>query len=1191
MLSFRILGPIECYAGERRCELGGPRQLALLAMLLLHANRAVSADHLNDALWGEQRSQRAAKRLQMAITRLRKSLGGSGADAAREPVLRTVSGGYLLTVRPGELDADVFQARVQDGRQALTEGDPARAGELLRNALDLWRGPVLAEVAYADFAQSAIRRLEELRLAALEARVDADLRLGRHVTLIGELDALVAEHRLRERLHGQRMLALYRCGRQAEALEAYHDARRVLIDEIGLEPGPALQHLHEAILHHEVSLERNWAGDAPGAPPALARHRPRLPRALAAAAASPFVGRDQELARLQGAWARGARAVIVAGEAGIGKTRLAAELARTVDGDAALVLYGRCDEALAVPYQPFVQALRPPAEALGLERVRAELGRLAPELARLLPEFDALGEPLQADPETERFMLFEAVTALVAAVTRERRALLVLDDLHWAAQPTLLMLRHVIRSEQPHGALLLGTCRETEVAPDHPVVRLLADLQRDAGATSVRIGGLDEHAIGALLEATAGHTLDERAADFARLLRSETGGNPFFIREVLAHLVEAGTIFRAGERWTTDLHSARLEVPEGLRHVIRARVGRLSAPAQRALALAAVAGPIFSLAVLERVPGEPAGLLDGLDEAIAAGLVAETGPGEYAFAHALVRQSIYEGHSSARRMRMHRRLGEAIEALPDADAHVEALAHHFAESAADGQAAKAAAYAVSAGRKASARLAYEDAAAHYEHGLKALELTATRDDARRGELLLALGDARWNSGQINKARQACRRAAELADDRGDVEQLAHAALTFAGPLRLEVTPAVTEPLIDLLERALHALGESESALRARVLARLSAALAYANPSKRVPHLARDALVMARRFGDKRAVAEVLAAMYVATRGPDNVAERAETAAELAHIAAELGDRRLGALARSWITTSLIERGDIDAATREVAALHHEAEAYGQRFPRFLAAIARASSAYLEGRLAAYEALTHEVLALGLEGEDESATHAVAAQMLFLRREQGQLGELVESIEDFADRYPQIPAWRYALAWTYAELGRPTDARRELDALGRNDFSDLPRDWVWLMSISIVSEVVVFLDDSSRAEVLYELLLPYADRILDIDVGFCLGSASRPLGLLSTTTGRFDAAARHFEHALALNAKLRSPLWVAHTQHDYARLLVRRDRPGDREHALTLLRAALATAGDLGLKALADKALRLKGQAETLTVPP
>jgi DNA-binding SARP family transcriptional activator len=1385
-IEFRILGPLEVLDEGRAVALGGSKQRALLAVLLLHANEPLTTDRLIDELWGEHAPPTAAKAVHVHVSRLRKALtAGAGNGGAGEGPLVTRERGYEMRLEPERLDSNRFEWLLANARRELDAGNSQRALAALEEGLSLWRGEPLADLAYEPFAQAAIARLADLRVGALELVVEAKLALGRHAEVITQLEALIGEHPFRERLRAQLMLALYRSDRQADALQAYQDARRALVEELGIEPGERLRALERAILAQDPALaapglasvelpaksdtrdgaglapapeglptgvvtflltdiegsSRLWESDADAMAAALELHdelversvnahggrllkakgegdatlsvfrrasdaaasavecqrallgatwpggldlrvrvalhtgeaheregdyfgpalnraarlrglargattvasqataeivrdrlphgaqlvdlgpcelpglaRPErvfelragagvpqderrtepvrvvlpLPRPLRFAADAPFVGREAELGRLRKLWSEvsgGERAAaFLAGEAGIGKTRLVSELARALQEEGRLVLYGRCDEGLAVPYQPWVEALRPYATAIGPDRLRAELGTLAPQLGRLLPELEMLGVPARGDPESERFALFEAVSTLLEAATREQLALLVLDDLHWAAPPTLLLLRYLIRSERGLRTLMVGSYRETELDPAHPLAGLLADLQRDASAHGLGIRGLDEDGIAALLEAAAGHALDERAGGFVRLLHAETGGNPFFIREVLAHLAESGAIYRAGERWTTDLTPGQLEVPEGLRQVIRYRVARLSEPARRALGAGAVAGPSFTLTLLEAVLGDQAGLLEGLEQAASAGLLAEGGAGEYAFAHALVRQTIYAAHSSARRARLHRQLGEALEALGNADSHVEALAHHFAEAAADGQTVKAATYALSAGRQAIARLGYEDAATHYERGLDALERATPPDEARRCELLISLAEARWSSGEMHKAREAARLAAELADRLGEPERLARAALGFAGPVRFEVAEATTRPIIDLLERALTALGGQESALRARLLGRLAAVLTYSGRRRVV--LAREGLEMARRAGDKPALAEVLAASYVAIRRPDNLDERGAIAKELARLAPELGEAALAALARNWILTELLERGDFEAAERELDALDRLAEESQQRFPRFIAANARARRAYLEGRLEDYEALADEVLALGQEGQDEVATHAFGVSMLFLRREQGRLGEVVETIESFAAGYPQMPAWRCALAWTFAELDRRPDARQELDALARNDFTDLPRDWLWLITMAILGEVAAFLDDARRAGLLYELLLPYADRCVVVDAAFCLGSASRPLGLLATTVGSVDAAVRHFQHALEFNARIKSPLCVAHTQHDYAQTLLRRDQPGDRENALTLLGAALATAEKLQLTALVGRAKRLKHQAET-----
>jgi DNA-binding SARP family transcriptional activator len=565
-MRFLILGPLEVWGEQGAVAVSGNKLRGVLAVLLLHANTPVSAERLALALWGQDAPNGATKTVQVHVSRLRRALGEAG-------LIATMAAGYCLRVRPDELDVSQFERLVGEGRQALADGQPEQAAVVLREALSLWRGPALAELACEPFAAAEIARLEEQHLAALEARVEADLVVGRHAELVGELRRLVAVNPTRERLAGQLMLALYRCARQTEALEAYQDARRALVADAGVEPGPELRELQGAILRHDGALQPR--GGVPALSPALdaasvsplvgCEEEPvvlALPRSLHVPAGSLFVGRETELTCLREHWTKvcdGTRsAVVIDGEPGIGKTRLASELAHEVHQQGALVLYGRCDDGLAVPYQPFVEALRPYARTVGVACLRSELGDLASDLGRLLPELGGLGEPFGADPESERFALFEAVVALLEAMTRRQRVLLVLDDLHWAAPPTLLLLRHLIRSERPHNTLLLGSYRATELDLAGPLARLLADVHRDASTEQLSIGGLDEAAVAALLDPAVGDTPEERA-ELVRVIGAQTAGNPFFIRELLAQLAETDATSFAGEPPSPGISAAQLD--------------------------------------------------------------------------------------------------------------------------------------------------------------------------------------------------------------------------------------------------------------------------------------------------------------------------------------------------------------------------------------------------------------------------------------------------------------------------------------------------------------------------------------------------------------------------------------------------------------------------------------------------------
>ncbi|MEA2313291.1 MAG: hypothetical protein QOE28_3259, partial [Solirubrobacteraceae bacterium] len=496
-----------------------------------------------------------------------------------------------------------------------------------------------------------------------------------------------------------------------------------------------------------------------------------LPVALVMADAAPFVGRDDEFTTLTQLWKEAStgrgRTALLGGEPGVGKSRLAAQLARRASDDNSSVLYGRCDEGLGVSYQPFVEALRGFVAGCDDLTLRELVGNRAGVLVAFLPELaerlGAVDAPALAEPEAERLRLFEAVADLLDRASRQLPLVVVLDDLHWATAPTLLLLRHVVRSSAQSALLVIGTYRHTEVDNVHGLADLLADLRRDASVTRILLRGLDQAELTQYLQSAAGHQLDADGQELASLLYTQTEGNPFFVGEMLAHLVETGALVNQDGQWTAaGANPSDLGLPEGVREVIGRRVARLSAGAQQMLTMASMVGARFSLRTVELALGSDNDeVIDHLEEAMAAGLLDESDEG-YMFAHALIRQAIHDDVSTVRRARMHRRIGEALEALPLSDERVEALALHNREATAASDPTKALTYAVEAARRANRRFAFEEAAATLEAAVDLVDGDESVDPSLVAELLLELSHTKATMGDLTGGTDLAFAAADAA---------------------------------------------------------------------------------------------------------------------------------------------------------------------------------------------------------------------------------------------------------------------------------------------------------------------------------------------------------------------------------------------------------------------------------------------
>ena len=1139
-MRYGILGSLELSEEGLAIEVAGAKQRALLAMLLLNANKVVSSDRLIDALWEEQPPDTAAKALQVHVSQLRKLLG--------KDRLATRSPGYVLHVDEGELDLHQLESLLGRARAAA----PDQAATDLREALALWRGPPLADFAFDRFAQAEIARLGELHVEMVEERLDAELALGRHRALVGEIEALIAENPRRERLRGQLMLTLYRSGRQAEALDVYQAARRTLVEQLGIEPGRELRELHQQILTQDSALDLVVA-DAPAV---------EIMQGV-------FVGRKAELAALQAgledALSGKGRLLLLVGEPGIGKSRLADELIRQARLRGVRILVGRCWEAGGAPaYWPWVQSLRAYLRDVAPELLRVQLGAGGGQIAQILPELRAilpdLPEPTSLDSDGARFRLFDATAEFFKKASEHQPILLVLDDLHAADTPSLLLLQFLARELGSARMLVLGAYRDVDPIPEQSFTAMLAEIAREPVSRRLSLGGLSSDDVAEYVELSAS---EMASAELVVTLHEETEGNPLFVGETVRLLAVEGL-----RRESTG---AGISIPQSVRDVIARRLGHLSAECNRVLVLASVLGREFALDTLACVAGVSEDeLLEVLDEAMTARVVSDIpgGSSRLRFAHGLIRDTLYERLTTARRVRLHRLAVGALDALygEEPGPHLAELSHH---SVAGSEFDKGLRYAQPAGDRALALLAYEEAVRLYEMALEALDLSSTPDERTRCELLLSLGEAQARAGNSPAAKKASLDAAGIARRLGLPRELARAAADYGGRI-VWARAGEDERLVPLLEEGLAGLAGEDVELRVRLLARLAGALRDEHSRDRRDALSREAVELARQSGNLAALAYALDGRAYAISAPDTVGDFRALGRELCEVAELIGDRERLVQGHMHQFIAHIVFGDVREAEVELAAADRIAVELGQPAQLWQIRGAQALLALGAGRLAEAQELVPEAFALG-ELAMPSAIPIYRLQQYTLCDFRGNLEEVEPAICDLVAEYPARPAFRCALAHLQARLGRLPEARGALDNLASEDFSALPFDQEWLYGMSLLAETAALLGDTRSAPVLHRLLMPWgALNAVDVAEGF-RGSVSRYLGLLAGTLERWDEAAGQFEDALEMNARMGARPWLAHTQTDYSRMLLARGEPDDRERAHALLDTALASYQELGMK--------------------
>jgi DNA-binding SARP family transcriptional activator len=871
---FRMLGPIDVVGSDgQRVVIEGRRGRLALAMLLVNRNQVVSVDALIDGLWPDGPPDHATATLHAYISKLRRAVGG-GPLSGVERILRRAPGYQLVTVA-GEVDADSLERALALGEAAMRDSQFAVASASLRQGLQLMRGPLLGEFRDEPFALGEVARLEGIRVRALERRVDAELALSRHATVIGELERLVAEHRLHERFYEQLMLALYRGGRQADSLQVYQQAFRVLAEDLGLVPGPGLRAMEAAILAQDPGL------DIPAA-----RHSIRPPSGpallLNAGDAGALVGRKKELAVLREAWERACvgdrQTLIIEGDLGQGATRLAAEIARVAGDAGAALLVGRAAGEALIPYQPFVEALSGYVSGLSAEELQSLSGVGAGFLADIFPglETGRLRPPhgSEAGAGSHRYLLFEAVATLLDTVAAPSGALLVLDDVHEADPSTVQLLEHITRHRNRSRLLVVATS-DAGTSPGGPAVGLWSRLVSDGLAKRLPIAGLAVEEVAELLGEVTGRGGESLPA-LAAAVHELTEGIPLFVVEVgrgMADL-DAGSMFASGD----------LTVPDRVRATLDRRINQVPAVVVSVLRTASIIGETFDAATVAAVTHQTGdGLAPRLAAAVTAGLIRTDGPGRYRFAHRLLHRTLDSRVGSTERGEVHAELATLLAGPASPfEATAAEVAHHF-RLATFHHADQATTYSGRAGDQAMGVLAFEDAEQHYQRALDTLQACESVDPRREGKILLALGRARHAAYRRLGAIASFRHAAQLFVAHHDREGLTAAAWGLMTSTEFSVAePEVVALFRDALERC----DPRDGTLRARLTAGLGRVLPAGDAEG--ARLAAEAVTMARAIGDPETAAIALSAAVLTCWAPDNLAWRQQTTDEVLALAERLG---------------------------------------------------------------------------------------------------------------------------------------------------------------------------------------------------------------------------------------------------------------------------------------------------------------
>ncbi|MBM7788555.1 BTAD domain-containing putative transcriptional regulator [Tenggerimyces flavus] len=1073
MVAFTVLGGFGALHDGRPIDLGGPRQRSVLARLLVARGRVLPADTLVEDVWPLDTPVSGQATLQTYVSHLRRALEPDRQRRAPATLLLSVAPGYALRPEQDDVDAWRFESLV---RKAV-DAHPVEAARLLDDAIAVCAGPAYGEFSNHPWARAEQARHDELVAVARERRAAAWLALGRAADAVPDLEVYVREYPLREEGWRLLALALYRVGRQGDALGAIRRARAELVDALGVDPGQALRQLEAMVLDHDPRL-----------------HEEERQRATAVSKAE-FVGRTQELQALAAAaeQARTSSAVaLIAGEPGAGKSALTTRFADELADSGWLVAWGSCPEGDGVP------AAWPWTEVLGTVTTAETPDATT---ASALAPLRAAGDAETADPSDGRFRLHHAVATYLNHVATTRPVAVVLDDVHRADTETLALLGTVTDLAGPR-LLVVATMRPNEIT------QALRDLlARLATKQPVRLDlhGLAATEVQQLVAQLSGRACDEPTA---RRLAERTDGNPFYVGEI-ARLLAAGD-------------GAENALPAGVRDVIRRRIDRLGDETGRVLNLAAVIGRDLPIDVLLEAAGTTA--IDALESAVSAGLLVEAGPGQLRFAHVLVRDTLYEELPVLRRTHLHGVAAAALRTVRPND--LVGLAHHYGQAR---DARPAVDYARAAAEQTARRYASRAAAGLWRQALAALDHVPDATTDERIELLAGLVRAEAGAGNAMAARGARADAIRLAAATGDQDLVEQAVTAWDVPVSWAVRDyAQVDPdTAGIIWAAAEAVPPEDAERRSRLLA--CYVIETEGNDERSGFAAAEALRLARTTDKPELVALALNAWYYWTQGEIRPTEHGETGAELVelgHRTQQVGYRVLGHIASMQAAAT---RGDLDTASRHAATVQLLAEDHELGGPAAEMKLFEAMRLVVQGRLeeaaAKYDEACDRLREIGsFNAEDVRwiCRYTVAYVA-------GRLADLADSIQPMVERYPEVARDPYTLI--LLAQGRVEEARQ----VWRPD-GPIRHDYFRLMFLALRAECAIALGDADAAAKLYDTLEPYTGLLAGANNGaFPVAPVDQQLGGLALVLGRSDDARAHFGVALDLARKVGSPIWVRQAQ--------------------------------------------------------